>query len=302
VHFDAIIQPILILAGVCAAFGTLIALVHSRFRVYEDPRIDATAELLPGTNCGACGTPGCRAFAEALVTGEQQPASCTVMGPEDVEDVAELLGVDAGEANKRVARLLCAGGSNVAVQDAEYRGFATCTAAASVAGGGKGCTWGCLGLADCEIACDLDAIQMNAAALPVVDPARCTACGDCVDVCPKDLFVLMPIEQHLIVQCKSELEGDDAEGLCQVACNTCGKCALDAREGLIDMVNGLAVIDYTKYAEDAEQELASPDATKRCPTGAIVWVEYAQQLGDESEASGRDTSQTAQEHVERDSR
>jgi len=225
---DSIIQSTLILTGVCVVFGALIALVHARFRVYEDPRIDAACELLPGTNCGACGTPGCRAFAEALVEGEQQPANCTVMGPAEIEDVARLLGVEAGEANKRVARLLCAGGIDVARQDAEYRGPQSCKAAASVAGGGKGCTWGCLGLADCEESCDLDAIEMSVTQLPLVDPARCTACGDCVDACPKDLFVLMPLEQNLIVQCKSEIEGEAAEVLCQVACNGCGKCALDA--------------------------------------------------------------------------
>jgi electron transport complex protein RnfB len=270
VDLGTIAQSILILSGVCVVFGALIALVHSRFRVFEDPRIEAAFELLPGTNCGACGTPGCRAFAEGLVTGEQEPASCTVMGPAEVEDVARLLGVEVGERNERVARLLCAGGSDVAVQDAEYRGFASCKAAASVAGGGKGCTWGCLGLADCEVACDVEAIHMNAAQLPVVDPVGCTACGDCVDACPKDLFVIMPLDQHLIVQCRSELEGDAAEELCRVACNGCGKCALDAAEGLIEMVDGLAVIDGAKYA------LEAPTAVKRCPTGAIVWVEDAQ--------------------------
>ena len=281
-----ILQASLILSGVCLVFAALIALVHSRFWVFEDPRIEAASELLPGTNCGACGAPGCRAFAEALVTGEQQPANCTVMGREEIEDLAQLLGVAAGETKKRVARLLCAGGSGVAVQAAEYRGFASCKAAASVAGGGKGCTWACLGLADCEVACDLDAIHMSAAQLPIVSPERCTACGDCVDACPKELFVIMPLEQHLIVQCRSELEGEEAEGLCEVACNGCGKCVLDAAEGLIDMVNGLAVIDYTKRG------LEAPEATKRCPTGAIVWVESAQ-LDNWTRASAIDASKKA---------
>lgn len=267
-----VVASVLILSGVCAVFGVLIAVVQSRFRVVEDPRLDAAAELLPGTNCGACGAPGCRAFAEALVAGEKQPAGCTVMGPEAIRDVAELLGVEVGEANKRVARLLCAGGTDVAVQEAEYRGFASCKAAASVAGGGKACTWGCLGLGDCETACDLDAIRMGPGRLPLVAPESCTACGDCVDACPKDLFVIMPLEHHLLVQCRSELEGDEAEGLCRVACNGCGKCALDAEEGLIDMVNGLAVIDYTRH------ERAQAEVTGRCPTGAIVWLDGAQLL------------------------
>ena len=165
------------------------------------------------------------------------------------------------------------GGSDVAVQDAEYRGFASCKAAASVAGGGKGCTWGCLGLADCELACDLDAIHMNAAQLPIVDPERCTACGDCVDACPKDLFVIMPLEQHLIVQCRSELEGEEAEGCAGSRATAAASVPSMLPEGLIDMVDGLAVIDYTKH------ELEAPDATKRCPTGAIVWVENAQLEG-----------------------
>ena len=266
----AVLVSVAILGGVGLTFAALIALANRRFWVWEDPRINAVVDMLPGSNCGACGKAGCRVFAESLIDGEIQPAICTVMGPDQVGDVAEFLGVDAGEATKRVARLLCAGGCDVAPQRAEYRGLQTCKAAAEVAGGGKGCTWGCLGLADCEIVCDLDAIYMDEALLPVVIPERCTACGDCVEACPKDLFELMPMEHRLIVQCKNLLEGDEAESSCQVACTACGKCAQDAALGLIAMVNGLAVVDYSK------NELADPAATKRCPTGAIVWVDGAQ--------------------------
>jgi electron transport complex protein RnfB len=267
---ETMVVPVLILGGVGLTFAALIAVTHRRFRVWEDPRIDAVVDLLPGSNCGACGQAGCRAFAEALVTGSTQPATCTVMSPDGVDDVAHLLGVDAGEANRQVARLLCAGGCDVAPDQVEYRGLQTCKAAAAVAGGGKGCAWGCLGLADCEVACDFDALFMNSVGLPVVVPERCTACGDCVEACPKDLFVLMPMEQRLIVQCRNALEGDLAEAHCAVACTACGKCALDAATGLITMLNGLAVVDYNR------NDVASPDAIIRCPTGAIVWVEGAQ--------------------------
>jgi electron transport complex protein RnfB len=269
-EFTTILSSVAILGGVGLAFGTLISLAHMKLKVWEDPRIDEVTDLLPGTNCGACGQAGCRAFAEALVAGKVQPATCTVMGPGDIAEVAEYLGVEAGEANKRVARLLCAGGSDVAIQQAEYRGLQTCKGAVAVAGGGKGCAWGCLGLADCEVACDFDAIYMNAVGLPVVIPEKCTACGDCVEACPLDLFTLMPMEQKLIVQCKNLLEGEEAEAVCRVACNACGRCAADAAPGLIEMVNGLAVIDYSR------NELATPDAIARCPTGAIVWVEGSQ--------------------------
>jgi len=267
-----LLVPALTVGGLGLLFATLIAVVQRRFRVVEDPRLDEVTALLPGTNCGGCGFAGCRNFAEGLLEGKAQPAGCTNMNAEGVRAVAGYLGVEAGTATKRVARLLCAGGRHAALQQAEYRGLATCAAAAAVAGGGKGCSWGCLGLGDCERACTFGAIRMNRHGLPLVEPDPCTACGDCVDACPKDLFRVLPIDYRLLVQCRSALEGDAALALCRVACTACGKCAQDAAPGLISMVRGLAVVDYAKNA------LASPEAVRRCPTGAIVWVEGRQAL------------------------
>jgi Na+-translocating ferredoxin:NAD+ oxidoreductase RNF subunit RnfB len=268
------IAPILgsaaILGGVGLTFGTLIALANKKMKVWEDPRIDEVEGLLPGANCGACGYAGCRTFAEAVISGKEPPATCTVMSEYEREDVADYLGVSAGEADKVVARLMCAGGSDVAVQRAEYYGVESCAAAVAVGGGGKGCTWGCVGLSDCAVSCDFDAIVMSSTGLPVVDPELCTACGDCVEACPLGLFELLPVSDHLIVQCKSLLEGEAATEVCAVACNACGRCAVDAPEGLIEMKHGLAVIDYAK------SELENKEAIDRCPTGAIVWVEGSQ--------------------------
>lgn len=269
----SIVGSAVILGGVGLFFAALIALIHRRFRVWEDPRIDAVAGMLPGANCGACGLPGCRAFAEAVVGGTIAPATCTVSSPSVHGEIASFLGVDVGQVARRVARLLCAGGRDVAPERADYLGHATCKAAAAVAGGGKGCVWGCLGLGDCAVACNFDALHMNDVGLPVVVPDRCTACGDCVTACPKDLFTIMPVAQRLLVQCKSLLEGDAAERLCGVACTGCGKCVMDAAPGLIEIRNGLAVIDY------ARNDLATPEATVRCPTGAIVWIEGPQFAG-----------------------
>ena len=91
----SIILSAAILGGVGLTFGALIALANHRFKVFEDPRLDILTDLLPGTNCGACGCAGCRAFAEELVEGSIQPAGCTVMGPDDIETIAEYMGVDA---------------------------------------------------------------------------------------------------------------------------------------------------------------------------------------------------------------
>jgi Na+-translocating ferredoxin:NAD+ oxidoreductase RNF subunit RnfB len=265
-----ILQAILILGGTGLVFAIFIAAANKKLKVWEDPRIDVVASMLPSANCGACGLPGCRAFAEKAVVGAIQPAKCTVSNAERVAEIAHFLGVDAGEAIKRVARLQCAGGCDVAAQRAEYRGLSTCEAAAAVAGGGKGCAWGCLGLADCERACTFGAITMNAEGLPVVDVEKCTACNDCVVACPKQLFVLQRLDHKLLVQCKNLVNGDAALEQCKVACTTCGKCVLDAAPGLISVASGVAVINYDKIAE------AEESAVERCPTGAILWLEGAQ--------------------------
>ena len=265
-----ILAAVAILGGVGLVFAVLIAIADRRLRVWEDPRIDAVEMLLPSANCGGCGLPGCRAFAEAAVAGKVKPAQCNVLSAEGKAAIAAYLGVDAGEAVKVVARIHCAGGAHVARQQAEYRGHATCAAAAAVAGGGKGCAWGCLGLADCVRSCTFDAMRMGDDGIPVVDVDKCTACGDCVTACPKGLFALHPVDHHLLVQCRNLLVGDEVLEDCRVACTACGKCVMDAAPKLISVASGVAVIDY------ALNELAAPRAVERCPTGAIVWLSGAQ--------------------------
>ncbi|MBL1216817.1 MAG: Fe-S cluster protein [Planctomycetes bacterium] len=256
--------------GLGLFFGIGLAVAHRFLHVEEDPRLDLVEENLPGSNCGACGEAGCRAFAESLVSGINAPSKCTVSDPDTIESIAAFLGVDAGAQEKQVARLYCAGGISQARQIAEYEGYASCRAAHLVGGGGKGCAWGCLGLADCMTACTFDAIHMNHDRLPVVHVDKCTACGDCVDACPRDLFECLPVSHKLIVQCRAPLEGDAARAVCQVTCDACGRCAQDAAPGLITMRNNLPVVDYAAGGP------ALPEATFRCPTGAIQWVEHGQ--------------------------
>ncbi|WP_456375819.1 RnfABCDGE type electron transport complex subunit B [Thiolapillus sp.] len=270
------LSHILIAIGFMTALGLMLsgilAVANRKLWVYEDPRIDEIEELLPSTNCGACGTAGCRPFAEALIRGELKPAQCTVNSRDAAEEIADYLGVDAGDVVKKVARLACAGGAHVARNKAHYDGLESCRAAAVVSGGPKRCAWGCIGLADCAEVCDQQAIHMNQFGLPVVDPAKCTACNDCVEICPKGLFSLQPVDRQLWVACKNLLHGDEAENDCEVACTACEKCAVDAPDGLIQIRNNLAVIDYSK------NHLASPTAMERCPTGAIVWLEQEQPI------------------------
>ncbi len=257
----------LIMAALGLFFGAVLAFAYRFLRVEENPKIDEVEQLLPGSNCGACGEPGCRGLAEKLVDGAAAPSKCTVASPDGIEAIAEFLGVDAGAEEKRVARLHCAGGLGRSLQIAAYEGHESCRAAHIVGGGGLECPWGCLGLGDCEVACDFDAIFMNALKLPQVVVDKCTACGDCVDACPRDLFVIQPASHHLIVQCSAPLAADEARRVCKVVCDACGRCAQDAAPGLVTMIDNLPVVDYA-----AAQGPASPEAVERCPTGAIQWV------------------------------
>jgi Na+-translocating ferredoxin:NAD+ oxidoreductase RNF subunit RnfB len=255
------------MAALGGLLALMLALANRRLFVYEDPRIDEVDALLPKSNCGACGLAGCRNFAEKAVAGEVVPARCTVSSPAQTAAIARLLGVAAGEVEKRVARLACAGGRHVAYLRARYVGLSTCRAAAVVSGGGKECGWGCLGLGDCASVCLQGAITLDMHGLPVVDQEKCTACNDCVTGCPKALFSLQSVKHHLWVACRNRAEGDLAEAACEVACTACGKCVADAAPGLLTLRDNLAEIDASLASE------ARREAIDRCATGAIVWYD-----------------------------
>ena len=266
----SVVIAIAALGGLTLLLAIMLAVANQKLYVYEDPRIDVVEGMLPAANCGACGYPGCRPFAESLVNGESLPAKCTVSSEEGRAAIANYLGVALGSEVKQVARLACAGGTNVARNRARYQGIATCGAASLISGGGKGCFWGCLGFGDCEAVCDFDAIKMDEHGLPQVDIDQCTACGDCVEVCPKDLFSIQPVNHQLWVACKNLEAGDEVLEECQVACTACGRCVKDAADNLITMENNLPVIHY-------DQGKLAMEPIQRCPTGAIVW--WDQKLG-----------------------
>lgn len=253
------------IGALTVVLASLLVLANAKLHVEEDPRIDDVEDMLPRVNCGACGYPGCRPFAEAVVLGQVTPGKCTVSSEEGRATIAAYLGVDVGAEEKRVARLACQGGTNVARNRAHYTGLSTCAAASAVSGGGKSCFWGCLGLGDCDVACDFEAITMDEHSLPRVNEDLCTACGDCVAACPKDLFSLEPISHRLWVACRSEEAGDQLLEECEVACTACGRCAMDG-PGLVKMQGNLPIVDYTANH-------ATKKPIERCPTGAIVWLD-----------------------------
>lgn len=270
------------LAGVGTSLAAVLAWAGKKLAVEEPPHYREVRSLLPGANCGACGQPGCQAFAMELAAGRANPGGCTVNAPETNQVIADLLGIRL-EVNRQVARLACHGGLNVAAERTRYEGSPSCVAAATVEGGSRGCAWGCLGLGDCADVCDFGAITMSPWSLPEVDTSLCTACGDCVDICPKDLFSIEPLDQPLWVACRNELDEDQALAWCQVACTGCGLCARDAPPGVLEVKGHLVHLKAPELLTGKRGELKETIA--RCPTGAIGLFQTGQTSGSQDKAS-----------------
>ena len=108
---ENILIPVGVMAALGLVFGAALALALKIFAVKVDPNMLKILSLLPGVNCGACGSAGCAAFAESLAKGEAVPAACTVSDDRSRKELAKLLGLEDGKKVKMVATLLCNGGT-----------------------------------------------------------------------------------------------------------------------------------------------------------------------------------------------
>ena len=270
------------MVGLGLFFGTILAIAYRFLKVDEDPRIETTKQMLPGTNCGACGEPGCRAFAEKLVSGERNPER--VHGQP----------ADAIERDRRVPRRRCrrarrngshgctapAAGAQ-ANQIAEYEGFEGCRAAALDRRRRQGLH---LGLprprrlrARLHLRRDPHERQRTAAgrhrtSAPPAATASAPARATCSNWCRCSQHLLRAVQRAA-----RRRRGDGAlhrrlRRLRPVRCRT--------RPGLIRMDDNLPVVDYSSGGEPR------PDAVFRCPTRAIVWLEREQFQDQESRKVG----------------
>ena len=256
------LAPVLTLGSLGVLFGLSLAFAAKKFHVPLDPKLEEVIATLPGTNCGACGKAGCMGFAEALSKGEIDLNSCAVCDPKSREAIAEILSLSLKEKVKMVAVLHCQGGNKVKDKFL-YQGMKDCIAANLVLGGHKNCDWGCLGFDTCVKACPFDAITMDKdSGLPVIDESKCTACGNCVDICPKHLFSLVPVASNIYIACTSHDIGKIVMQVCGVGCIACRKCEEVCPLGAITVVNNLAMIDYSKCNGCLE-------CVKVCPTKCI---------------------------------
>jgi electron transport complex protein RnfB len=215
----------------------------------EDPRVARALDLLPGVNCAACGYAGCRAYAEAVVAG-QAVNLCLPGGPSVAAALAELMGVELGEMVARRAVVHCQGGRAECPDRFRYVGEPDCLAAHLTSGGPKACLYGCLGLGSCARACPFGAIVIDDNALPVIDESKCTACGICVDTCPRHLISLLPQQYRTYLGCSSHHRGKVVKDICSVGCIACGLCAKRDPAGSITMADNLPVLDFEKADGD----------------------------------------------------
>ncbi|MCD7977875.1 MAG: Fe-S cluster domain-containing protein [Tannerellaceae bacterium] len=260
------------LGGIGAIGALFLYAASKKFEVYEDPRIADVQVVLPGVNCGGCGFPGCSAFGAACVNADTLDGLfCPVGGLEVMNQVASILGKEAGSAEPMIAVVRCNGTCQARPRTNQYDGARSCAVAASLYGGETGCAYGCFGYGDCVNVCSFDAIHINPETqLPEVSEEKCTACGACTQACPKILIELRkkgPKGRRVFVSCMNKDKGGVARKACSHACIGCGKCVKECPFEAISLENNLAYIDPVKCR-------LCRKCVEVCPTGAIHEVNF----------------------------
>lgn len=246
--------------------------VSKKFAVSEDVRIGRIQEILPGANCGACGFPGCPGFASALVKADKlDDFSCPVGGQPVMDQIAEILGLEAEMLVPKTAVVHCNGNCENRPRTNQYDGSSSCLIASNLYGGTTACSYGCLGYGDCVKVCPFDAIHINPETLLAeVDDEKCTACGKCVKACPKLLIDIRkkgPKNRRIYVNCMNKDKPAIAAKSCKVACISCKKCQKSCEFEAITIANNLAVIDDDKCR-------LCRKCVSECPTSAIIELNF----------------------------
>lgn len=242
---NSILIPILVIGGMGLVFGALLGIASKVFAVKVDERVPKIVDALPGANCGGCGFAGCAAYANAIVAGGVKTNMCPVGGEAVAAQIADIMGVENEAKEKLVARVLCNGSPDKAVQKYVFEGPRDCHSAARLGGGEKMCPHGCLGFGSCVKVCKFDAMSVENG-VAVVNVEKCVACGACAAECPKKIIKILPAKSKYTITCKSVEKGKITRRDCSVGCIGCGICAKNCPKEAISISDNLAVIDPNK--------------------------------------------------------
>ncbi|MDE1460414.1 electron transport complex subunit RsxB [Spartinivicinus poritis] len=165
---DIIFLAVIALLILAIVFGAILGFASEKFKVEGDPLVDQVNALLPQTQCGQCGYPGCKPYAEAIANGDAIN-KCPPGGDATIHALADLLDVEPtpldaehGEEKPRTVAF---------IREAE-----------------------CIGCTKCIQACPVDAILGAAKQMHTVIADECTGCDLCVEPCPVDCIDMIPIE------------------------------------------------------------------------------------------------------------
>lgn len=164
------LTAILVMALGAVVLGGVLGYASIKFKVEGDPLVDKIDAILPQTQCGQCGYPGCKPYAQAIASGEADINQCPPGGEEGIRKLADLLG--------REFKPLSAEHGEEKPKAVAYIDETTCI----------GCTL-------CLQACPVDAIVGAAKQMHTIVADQCTGCELCIPPCPVDCISMVPITE-----------------------------------------------------------------------------------------------------------
>ena len=168
----SVAEAILALVGLGILFGAILGYAAVAFKVEADPIIDQIDAILPQTQCGQCGHPGCRPYAESIANGGAIN-KCPPGGQATINNLAKLLDVEAPALDDEH-------GEESELPKVAYIREDECI----------GCT-------KCIQACPVDAILGAAQVMHTVIASECTGCDLCVEPCPVDCIDMLTVDVGL---------------------------------------------------------------------------------------------------------